>query len=57
VRECDAELARRLRCGSGADPSASGASRIAGSVNFKRKDAPNFPVVEILEATPKHTVV
>lgn len=56
VRECDADLARRLRRGSGADPSASGASRIAGSVNFKRRYAPNFPIVEILEATPMRTV-
>jgi hypothetical protein len=40
VRECPADLARRLRQGSGADPSASGAARIAGSVNFKRKYAP-----------------
>jgi hypothetical protein len=56
VRECDADLARRLRRGSGADPSASGASRVAGSVNFKRKYAPNFPIVEILEATPTRTV-
>jgi len=56
VHECDADLARRLRRGSGADPSASGASRIAGSVNFKRCYAPNFPIVEIVEVIPKHTV-
>jgi hypothetical protein len=56
VRECDAQFARRLRRGSGADPSASGASRMAGSRNFKRKYEPNFPCVEILEATPRRTV-
>lgn len=56
VRECDADLAQRLCRGSGADPNASGASRIAGSVNFKRKYAPNFPVVEIQEATAQRTV-
>jgi RepB DNA-primase from phage plasmid len=56
VRECDADLARRLRRGIGADPSASGASRVAGSLNFKRKYAPNFPIVEILGAAPKRTV-
>jgi hypothetical protein len=56
VRECDVDLARRLLRGNGADPSASGATRVAGSVNFKRKYAPNFPTVQILEATPKRTV-
>jgi hypothetical protein len=55
VRECPADLARRLRQGSGADPSASGAARIAGSVNFKRKYAPDFPDVSILETTPHRT--
>jgi hypothetical protein len=56
VRECEPDFARRLRQGSGADPSASGATRVAGSVNFKRKYAPDFPTVQILEATPQHTV-
>jgi len=56
VQECDTDLARQLRRGSGADPSASGASRIAGSVNFKRKYAPDFPIVEIVEVIPKRTV-
>jgi hypothetical protein len=56
VPECEADLARRLRRGSGADPSASGASRVAGSMNFKRKYASNFPIVEILEASPTRTV-
>lgn len=56
VRECGADLARRLRQGSGADPSASGATRVAGSVNFKRQYAPDFPMVQILEGTPERTV-
>jgi|ERR1039458_2676092 hypothetical protein len=55
VRECSADFARRLRQASGADPSASGAARLAGSVNFKRKYAPNFPTVNILETTPRRT--
>ena len=55
VRECVPDFARRLRQGSGADPSASGATRIAGSVNFKRKYAPDFPTVSILETTPHRT--
>jgi len=56
VRECGPDIARRLRQGSGADPSASGATRVAGSVNFKRKYAPDFPTVQILEATPHRTI-
>jgi len=39
------ELARRLRKGTGADATASGATRVAGSLNFKYKYAPNFPRV------------
>ena len=56
VRECGPDFARRLRQGSGADPSASGATRVAGSVNFKRQYAPAFPTVQILEATPRRIV-
>jgi len=56
VPECAAGFARRLRQGSGADPSASGATRVAGSVNFKRKYAPDFPTVRLLEGTPQRTV-
>jgi hypothetical protein len=46
----DKELARRVRRGTGADATASGATRIAGSLNFKDKYAPNFPRVVIREA-------
>ena len=56
VPECAPEWVRRLRRGSGADPSASGATRVAGSVNFKRKYAPTFPTVRLLEGTPQRTV-
>ena len=45
-----ARFARRLRKGAGADPSASGATRISGSLNFKVKYSPAFPLVEITEA-------
>jgi len=55
VPECSPDFARRLRQGSRADPSASGAARIAGSVNFKRKYAPDFPLVSVLETTPRRT--
>jgi hypothetical protein len=48
----DKDFARRLRKGTGADATASGATRIAGSVNFKDKYAPNFPRVQIRAAHP-----
>ncbi|MGA9210774.1 MAG: DNA-primase RepB domain-containing protein, partial [Terriglobales bacterium] len=50
--EAEENLARRLRKGAGADPTASGATRIAGSLNFKAKYAPNFPRVEIAHSAP-----
>jgi hypothetical protein len=50
--EADEDLARRLRKGVGADPTASGATRIAGSLNFKAKYAPDFPRVEIAHVQP-----
>jgi len=56
VRECGPDFSRRLRQGSGADPSASGATRVAGSVNFKRQYTPDFPTVQILEAAPQRIV-
>ena len=50
-KESDEEAARefrtRVRRGAGADHSATGATRIAGSLNFKTKYAPAFPVVTI----------
>ena len=48
----DKDFARRLRKGAGADPSASGATRVAGSLNFKDKYAPNFPRVAIRQVQP-----
>lgn len=48
----DPDFARRLRKGTGADPTASGATRIAGSLNFKDKYAPGFPRVTIHTAQP-----
>jgi hypothetical protein len=46
------DLSRRLRKRAGADPSASGATRIAGTVNYKRKYEPHFPTVAIVNASP-----
>lgn len=42
----------RLKRGTGADPTASEATRIAGSLNLKPAYAPAFPVVRITHATP-----
>ena len=47
VEDADKDFARRLRKGTGSDPTASGATRVAGSLNFKEKYAPNFPRVTI----------
>jgi hypothetical protein len=52
----DKDLARRLRKGTGADATASGATRIAGSRNFKDKYAPDFPSVTIYAAQPGRRV-
>jgi hypothetical protein len=52
VAEADAGFARRLRKGAGADPSASGATRVSGSWNFKGKYAPAFPRVETVHTSP-----
>ena len=41
----DPDFPKRLRNGTGADPSASGATRISGSRNFKEKYAPAFPPI------------
>jgi hypothetical protein len=46
----DKDFARRLRKGTGADATASGATRVAGSLNFKDKYAPDFPRVVIEKA-------
>jgi hypothetical protein len=48
----DKDFARRLRKGAGADPTASGATRVAGSHNFKDKYALEFPRVAIHAAAP-----
>jgi hypothetical protein len=46
------DFARRLRKGVGADLTASGATRMAGTGNYKRKYEPDFPEVKILQAAP-----
>jgi hypothetical protein len=44
----DADFARRVRKAAGADPSASGATRVAGTVNYKARYAPDFPTVRFM---------
>jgi hypothetical protein len=50
------EFSRRLRKGAGADPSASGATRVAGTTNYKRKYEPIFPTVTIVHSSPGRTI-
>lgn len=50
------DFARRLRKGAHADLTASGATRIAGTLNYKRKYEPGFPVIAIEEAHPGRIV-
>jgi RepB DNA-primase from phage plasmid len=46
----DKDFVRRFKKGVGADATASGATRVAGSLNFKAKYAPHFPRVAIRAA-------
>ena len=50
------DFARRLRKGAGADATASGATRVAGTTNYKRKYEPDFPKVAILNTAPGRVV-
>jgi hypothetical protein len=56
VNNAPQDFARRLRKGAGADPTASGSTRISGSLNFKTKYAPGFPLVEITHTNAGHIV-
>jgi hypothetical protein len=49
VVDGDADFAERLRKGTGADLTASGATRVSGSLNVKAKYAPDFPRVETVK--------
>jgi hypothetical protein len=46
--EAEDDFIRRLRRGVGADPTASGATRLAGSRNFKDRHAPAFPTIALV---------
>jgi DNA invertase Pin-like site-specific DNA recombinase len=51
------DFVRRVRKAVGdADMSASGATRMAGTANFKPKYFPNFPTVEIIHGVPGRTM-
>ena len=56
VADGNADFARRLRKGAGADLAASGAARASGSLNVKEKYAPTFPLVETVYASPGRIV-
>ena len=56
VADADEDFARRLRKGAGADLTASGATRVSGSLNFKDKYAPDFPRIETVRASPGRVV-
>jgi hypothetical protein len=59
-QEDDREAAKlfrtRVRRSAGADHSATGAVRIAGSKNFKQKYAPAFPIIELAQVAAGRTV-
>ena len=50
--DADRDFRRRVKKACAADLMASGAVRLAGSLNFKPKYAPNFPCVVITHASP-----
>jgi hypothetical protein len=56
VKDGDRDFTSRLKRGIGADLSASGSVRLAGSVNYKRKYKSDFPTVAIEEVHPGRTV-
>jgi hypothetical protein len=46
------DLSSRLKKGTGADVAASGATRVAGTTNYKRKYGPEFPTIQIGASVP-----
>lgn len=65
-KDAPEDFARRLRKGIGADATASGSTRIAGSRNFKAKYGPDseaaratggaYPMIEIIHANPGNVI-
>jgi len=56
VTDASPETIRRVKKAAGADLNASGATRLAGSYNFKSKYAPNYPRVRLRSIAPLHAV-
>jgi hypothetical protein len=56
VTDASPETIRRVKKAAGADLNASGATRLAGSYNFKSKYAPNYPRVRLHSIAPLHVV-
>ena len=56
VTDASPETIRRVKKAAGADLNASGATRLAGSYNFKSKYAPNYPRVRLHSLAPLHSV-
>lgn len=56
VTNASPETIRRVKKAAGADLNASGATRLAGSYNFKSKYAPDYPRVRLHSIAPLHVV-
>jgi RepB DNA-primase from phage plasmid len=56
-KEAAKQFRTRVRRGAGADQSATGAVRIAGSKNFKPKHAPTFPIIKLAVVDARRTVM
>ncbi len=56
VTDAGPQTIRRVKKAPGADLNASGATRLAGSYNFKSKYAPNYPRVRLHSIAPLHAV-
>jgi hypothetical protein len=56
LTDASPETIRRVKKAAGADINASGATRLAGSYNFKSKYAPNYPRVRLYSIAPLHAV-
>jgi len=57
VTDASANTIRRVKKAAGADLNASGATRLAGSYNFKAKYAPDYPRVRLHSIAPLHAVL
>ena len=56
ITDAGPETIRKVKKAAGADLNASGATRLAGSYNFKSKYAPNYPRVRLHSLAPLHAV-